>query len=173
MNKIFSIIYVIAAAVIAILTTILQVQPALMWIELMAPKAGDEFNIKLVFLLTFFVLLIPFIIISVILFFKRKSANAKVQVRPDQTGVWIKRKSQLQSAMVGISIYIDGKKEGVADMGAEKFFESVAGKISVQAGEGKSASEKIELFLAPGQKEKLNLQINQNGLTVKYVLTRA
>lgn len=170
--KVFSVIYVIAAAVIALLTTFLQVQPALLWIDLMAPNPGDTFDIKLVFLLTFLLLLGPYIIIAIIMFFKRRSSQSKVVIGEDKTGVWIKRKSQLQSALVGISVYIDGKKEGVVDIGPGRFFETIAGTISVQVGEGKSASEKLDIFLAPGQKQKLELAIKQNGLTVKYELTK-
>ncbi|MBA3681692.1 MAG: hypothetical protein H0W73_11095 [Bacteroidetes bacterium] len=171
MKKILTLTYVIATAIVAIVTTIMQIQPALFLIELMAPDEGDKFSVKLVFLLTWLILLSPFIVVVTVLFFMRRAADAKVVIMPNQTGVWISRKRQLQSGLVGVPVYINGNKAGVVDNGREKFFEVSKGSLIIWAGEGKGASEKNELMINGGQQLKLHLELVPKGLIVQHVLT--
>lgn len=172
MKKIFALIYIIGTGVIAIATTFLQIQPALLFIDLFAPNEGDKYSIKLVVLLTWLLLLLPFIIVNTILFFVRKSKNKNSVIESWQTGIIITRKKQIQSALVGISIYVNNQKVGVVDIGNDKFFETPTGKITVIAGEGKQASDPLELEMKTSEKINLKLEIVQKGLGLKNILSR-
>ncbi len=171
MKKILTLIYVIGTAAVAVVTSIAQIQPALFLIDLMAPNEGDKFSMKLVVLLTWLILLTPYIIVVSILFFMRRAADKKIVIAPNQTGIWIYRKRQLQSALVGVPIYINGNKIGVVDNGSAKFFELNKGSFSIYAGEGKGASEQKELMINAGKQLKMDLELVPKGLTVQHVLT--
>ncbi len=172
MKKILNIIFVIATAVIAIVTTFMELQPALFFIDLFAPDSGDRYSIKLVVLLTWLVLLSPLIIINVILFFTRKAKNKNQTIESWQTGIIIKRKKQLQSGLIGINVYVNNQKLGKVDISNELFFETPTGKITIVTGEGKQASEPLELDIKASEKIHLKLEIVPKGLALKNILTR-
>lgn len=168
MKKVFNIIYIIATAIVAIVITILKTQPALFFIDFLGLHIGEKFTWQLVFFLTWLVLLSPFVIISIVLFYTRKAKNQTIEAW--QTGIIIKRKKQLQSGLVGINIYVNNQKNGVVDIGLDKFIETPTGKVTIVAGEGKEASESIELEIKAGQKINLKLEIVSKGLALKNVL---
>ncbi len=172
MKKVFNIIYIIVTAIVAIVTTVLKIQPALFFINLLGLHIGEKYTWQLVFFLTWLVLLSPFVIISIVSFFTRKAKNKNQTIEAWQTGIIIKRKKQLQSGLVGINIYVNDQKNGVVDIGLDKFIETPTGKITIVAGEGKEASDPMELEIKAGQKVNFKLEIVPKGLALKNVLTR-
>lgn len=170
MKKILNIIFVVATGIFAMVTTFMQIQPALFFIDLFAPDEGDRYSVKLVVLLTWLVLLSPLIIINVILFFTRKAKNKNQTIESWQTGIIIKRKKQLQSGLIGINVYVNNQNVGKVDIGNDKFFETPTGKITIITGEGKQASEPLEIEIKASQKINLKLEIVPRGLGLKNVL---
>jgi hypothetical protein len=170
MQRIIILIYVIGAAAWSLVTSITQSQPALFWINLFAPDAGDTYNVKLVWLLTMLMLLLPGILILLVMkMFRKGGIDTHL---PGTTGILITRKKQLQSAFVGIPIFINGAKAGVVDSGKTAFFPVPSGNDTVQAGSGKPASEQIEFQLSEGKCISFVLEIGQAGLNVSYILKR-
>src|SRR5690348_10200333 len=115
MQKIIILIYAIGTAAVSLITSITQDQPALFFINLFAPDEGDTYNIKLVWLLTWLCLLAPGILILLVMKMFRKEGPAAHL--PGTTGVLVSRTKQLQSAFVGIPIFINGAKAGVVYSG--------------------------------------------------------
>ena len=172
MQKIITLIYVIAAAAVAVVTTILEMQPALLFIDIMAPEPGDSYSLTLALLLTFLVLILPMLLVLTVMYFIRQLGNQSNNIPLDATGVLVLRKRQLQSAMVGIPIFVNNAKSGVVDGGKMKFIDLRAGTFQIQAGEGKQASETLQITLAPGDQVRLQLEIKAVGLGLKYVLSQ-
>lgn len=163
--------YVFVSAVIAIATTLLEMQPALFFIEFLAPNPGDSYNLVFVLLMTFLVFLLPLL---VVLLGMRLVRNAPSEIiATDRTGVFVMRQKALASALVGIPVYIDDKKMGVVDNGKTLFFELSAGMYTLQAGTGKQASEKLELTLSENEQINIDLRINQDKLFPKVELVMA
>lgn len=165
MKKTFTFGYIIITGIVSIATAIMQIQPALFFLDLF------RHSVVLAVLLTWLVLLMPLIIALTLIFYKRNGRNKNVTIETYQTGIIIKRKKQLQSGLIGINIYINNQKNGVVNSGNNKFIEMPPGKITIVAGEGKQASEPIELEIKSGQKIQFNLEIVSNGLLLKNVLT--
>jgi hypothetical protein len=168
MQKTISLIYIIAAAAFSIYAGVMQTQPAIFFIDLIAPNAGDEYSLKLVWLVTFLIFLIPLIIFQLI--------SRLLRIKPDEiigeerTGVYVTRTKALQSGLLGIPIYINSNKVGMVDNGKTKFIDVPFGLFTIQAGKGKQASEIIETRVK--MKEKLNFKVYfvEDGLSTKVVL---
>ena len=171
--KIITITFVIGSAILAGVTTFNQSQPAYFWIDLFAPHAGDTYSIKLVFLLTWLMLLLPLILLLVGMRFFRAAGDSNANMGlPGTTGIWVTRKKQLQSALMGIPIYINETRSGSIDSGKRKFFECGPGSLTLRAGDGKPASEKIIFELKAGEQNNFELEILQAGLGVSYFIRK-
>ena len=170
MKRIIHILFILIIIVVGVTTTLMQAQPALFWINIFAPHNGDTFNIKLVALLTILSLLLPYIIVLIILKLIRKGKDGNAVVVKGQTGIYISRKKQLQSFLMGLPVLINGSKAGLIDSGKNKFFAVPSGMLSVQIGEGKPASEKIEIRIKEGEQFDFTVEISQSGLGIKYNL---
>ncbi len=170
MQRIIILIYVIITATIAIFCTILEIQPALFIINIFAPNVGDSYSINIVVLLLWFILLSPLLIFLTISKLIRKKEDKNIS--PERTGIFITRKKAFQSAMVGIPIYINGKKAGIIDNGKTKFFDAPIGTCSVHVGVGKQASEKVQVIITEKQQLQFELKIKQSVFTVKIILNQ-
>ena len=115
MQRIIILIYVIITATIAIFCTILEIQPALLIINIFAPNVGDSYSINIVVLLLWLILLSPLLIFLTISKLIRKKEDKNISI--ERTGIFITRKKVFQSAMVGIPIFINDKKAGIIDNG--------------------------------------------------------
>ena len=162
-------IYVIVTATIALCTTVLEIQPALFFIDLMAPNPGDRYSVPLVMLIICLTLLLPLMVLMLIT--KAIRMKSTENIGSDRTGIFVTRQKSFQSALVGIPIYLNSKKVGIVDNGKTKFFDVPLGDFTVQAGKGKQASEKLQAKVA--EKDQLNFlfNLNQAGLFVKIELT--
>ena len=166
--KIFIYIYVIFTALVAIISTILEVQPALFIIDIFAPNEGDEYNLLLVFLLTWLVFLLPVVIYLYIAVLIRKKDDEIVA--PDRTGIFVTRVKAFQSALVGIPFYINDQKSGIIDNGRTKFFDTSTDTFTIKAGDGKQASDNLQIKIEDGKQLHFEIRIIQAGLGLKIVL---
>ncbi|MBK6526711.1 MAG: hypothetical protein IPG07_14885 [Crocinitomicaceae bacterium] len=123
--RIFGISYAIAALAIAAFTTILQVQPSLIFIELLTTYG--KFPATLVYLLTALLLLLPGFLILISISYLRRKKN----IIPDttgKTGVILKRKLALYNAAYNFRVMVDGAEQGTVGNGQSIFVELVSGK---------------------------------------------
>jgi len=168
MQRIIVLIYAIITGTIAVITTILEIKPALYIINIFAPHNGDRYSATLVLLLVWLILLSPLLLYLIIARLMRKKDDENIA--PDRTGIFVTRKKSFQSALVGIPIYINDKKAGVVDNGGTKFFDAPMGMFTVQAGSGKQVSEKLQADIAEGKQLRFEMEIKQAGLVVKIIL---
>ena len=169
MSRPVILIYVIITGAIAVCSAILEIQPALFFIDLMAPNPGDRYSVTGALVLTWFIFLAPLAVLLLITKTIRSKANE--EITPDRTGVFVTRQKSFQSALIGIPIYINSKKVGVVDNGKTKFFDVPIGDFIIQAGKEKQASEKLEGKIGPDDQLNFNFSLEQNGLFIKIVLT--
>ena len=161
--------YASTCTIVAVYTTIREIQPALFFIDFLAPNPGDSYNFVIVLLTTLIALLIP---LAAFLIAARVLRNSSSQLQQTgKTGLFVRRQKALSSAFVGIPIYINDKKMGLVDNGKTVFYEIPSGHYTIQAGKGKRASEKIEVNLSQKEQLKLDLKINTYGLTPKMELS--
>ena len=167
MKTSFNIIYTIASAVIALAFVIFPIQPTLFLMSVFATHNGDNTYYAMpVFLITWFILLSPLFVYFSITKLIRKKDNKPIA--SDKTGIFVTRNKAFQSSMVGISIYINDKKAGIVDNGKTKFFNAQSGVLIVQAGQGKQASEKLQVTLTEGQQLHFEMEIITLGMRFKY-----
>ena len=169
MKQKFINIYVLVGAVVAISTTFLQVQPALFFIDFLAPNPGDTYNFLLVSLLTCLIFLIPLLVFLVITRSFRKTSTEIIQI--GRTGFFVNRQKSFTSALVGIPVYVDSKKMGTVDNGKTIFLDIPASTFTIQAGKGKQASEIIEVTILEKDQLKFDLFINKDKKKKKIELT--
>lgn len=160
--------YVLFIAIVPIYSTITQTQPALFLIEIFAPNPGDKFSVTLVVLLLILIFLIPMVIVLLI---ARLIRLRKVEtIDPKATGILVIRPKVLKNALLGVPIYINGKKAGMVDNGRSKFFEIPTGEFTLRAGIGPSASKTFEEKLSHGRQLRFMLSASGSGLHIKYHL---
>lgn len=162
-------IYVLVTAGISLLTTFLQKKPALYIIEWLAPKPGDEFNIAFVFIFTFLLFLLPLFI--VVLFLKLFTTEESDEIDYNKTGIVVNRQKSFQSAMVNFPIYINERKVGMLANGKTRFFEVTPGIHTLQVGEGKQASEKIEVNIQQKEHKNFTCYISSSDWYAKVMLS--
>ncbi len=163
-------IYVLISAVVAITTTLLEVQPALYFIEFLAPNPGDKYNMVFVLLVTCLLFLLPLVVFLTFTRLFRKTPETIVST--DKTGFFVTRQKSFTSAMVGIPVYINSEKVGVVDNGKTMFFEASIGTFAIHAGSGKQASDEIEVEIAEGEQLRFEMFINTEGLFPKIELVQ-
>lgn len=168
--RIFAIIYTIAMTIIAMVSTFSQSYPALYLIDLFAPNEGDTYSVKLVMLLTMLVLLIPLGIILFIFKMIRKSKDSKIVVDSWRTGIYIVRKTQMQSLLLPVKVIINGVKAGEADSGLKKFFDTPPGIVKLSVGSGKTGSEILEFTIKAGEQLTVDAEVVTQGRNAKQVL---
>ncbi len=168
MKRIIIILYVIVTGAISIASAIFQTQPALFFINIFTVDEGSSYYGMPVVFLTWIVLLIPLFIFLIIAKLMRKKGDENIT--SDRTGIFVSRKKSFQSSLVGIPIYINDKKAGVVDNGKTKFFDVPVGLFSVQAGQGKQASQELQTNMDEGKQLHFELEIVNEGLYLKYVL---
>ena len=167
--RIFAAVYCFVVLVVALVTTFMQVQPALFFIDLLT-GSDNKFPATLVILLTFSVFLFPLLIIVLVL----RSLNKNKNQMPDttgKTGIIVRRKSALSNALYDSGIIVDGQLKSSVSNGKATFIELSYGSHHVQVKSHKSAEINIDLNMG----EVLELQlsfVDDGGLKVKVLLER-
>jgi hypothetical protein len=168
MQRILSTLYAIISAAAAVYCTIYLYQPANFLADIFSSYDGTKYYITVVFLLTWLIFLLPLIIYAVI---ARLTRNRKEEVvGPGRSGIFVTRKKALQSALLAIPIFINGKKAGVIDNGRTRFFELYSGNFTIQAGSGKRTSELLQGNISGKEQLHFILELEEDGLRVKYIL---
>ena len=160
--------YVLLCGLGAITMTILEIQPALLFINILAPNPGDRYNLVLVLLITFLILILPLLGYLILSHLLRSKTGQHIPT--NQTGIIISRQKSLTSALISIPIFLNEQKIDAVDNGKTLFIEIPKRKHIIQAGIGKQASEKIEIHLSEKEQVTINLHINVEGLFPKFVL---
>ena len=168
MQKTLTIIYTIATAALAIVMTIMQIQPARALINAFTTFDGREYYIAPVVLITWLILLMPMLIVLVVTRVLR--GNKDDEIPAGRTGIVVMRKKAFQSAMVGVPVYINDQKVAVIDNGKKKFFALPSGSVIIHAGNGKQVSNPVQITLADGQQQLIILEFIQVGLGLKCML---
>lgn len=163
-------IYVLISAITAITTTFLEVQPAFLFIEFLAPNPGDRYSLVFVLLMTVLTLLVPLLVLLIIM--RLFGSSSSETINPDRTGIFITRQKSFASALVGIPVYINDKKVGIVDNGKTVFFDAPSRTCTIQAGKGKQASKKMNAAIPEGEQLTFDLWINKEGLFPKFELKR-
>lgn len=112
-------------------------------------------------------------LICLILLLDKRTGSVSTEVRGSgRTGIVIKRKNQLQSAFIGIPIYVNGEFAGKSYRKKDLFLNVKSATCSVTAGEG-SESSTINVYVPLLEKITLQLEIVPMGpLGLKCVLKR-
>lgn len=157
--------YAIGALVVAIVTTLLQVQPSLIFIEMLT--MDGKFPATLVFLLTALLLLLPGFFILIAVSYLRRKKN----IIPDttgKTGVILKRKRALYNAAYNFRVIVDGTEQGTVGNGQSIFVELVSGKhsISIKGFE----SSKFEFDLKFATVLNLETQVKEEGIRANIII---
>lgn len=166
--RIFGISYAIAALVIAVYTTILQIQPGLFFIEMLT--MDGKFPATLVFLLTALLLLLPGFLILIAVSYLRRKKN----IIPDttgKTGVILKRKRALYNAAYNFRVLVDGAQQGTVGNGQSIFVELVSGKHSISI-KGFDSS-KFEFDLKFATVLNLETQVKEEGIRANIIIVVA
>lgn len=171
MGKALTIIYIIISALLAIFTTVLEIQPSLFFINLSAPNPGDKYDVILVLLITWLIFLSPLVVVMLFNKIFRNKSEDDIDIL-DRTGVYVTREKSFQSALVGIPVYINSKKVGVVDNGKTKFFEIQPGKFSIRIGKGKQASEIIEDSIDKTEELNFSFNLETDELFIKIKLKK-
>ncbi len=163
--RIFGISYAIAALAIAAFTTILQVQPSLIFIELLTTYG--KFPATLVYLLTALLLLLPGFLILISISYLRRKKN----IIPDttgKTGVILKRTLALYNAAYNFRVMVDGAEQGAVGNGQSIFVELVSGKhtISIKG----FASSTFDFDLKFASVMKLETQVKEEGIRANVII---
>ncbi len=157
--KKFTLVWVLFAALIAIVTTVLEIQPALTFIHFFAGPGGS-YNLVIPVGLSFIILVIP---LFFILFMYNLVQNRKNKLPADltgKTGIVVKREKELTNAALMYDVYINGEKKMRLGMGKSVFIELEPGTHSVQTRLGKK-------IYSP----ELSVQIETNGIRKFYTKT--
>jgi hypothetical protein len=166
--RIFGISYAITALVVAVFTTILQVQPSLVFIEMLT--MNGKFPATLVFLLTALLLLLPGFLILITVSFLRRKKN----IIPDatgKTGVILKRKRALYNAAYNFSVIVDGTEYGTLGNGQSIFVELVSGKHNISIKGFETSTFEFDLKFA--RVLNLETQVREAGIRANIVIVAA
>lgn len=167
MQRIITLIYVLTTAAVAGDLAVFHTRPVSFLIDLFSTDYGEKYYIMPVFLITWLVLLIPLFIFLLIAKRIRKKKNENIA--PDRTGIFVTRKKSLQSALIGIPVYINGKKAGMVDNEETRFFDMPSGTFAIQAGKGRFASEILQATIE-GNQLHFEIEILEEGFRIKYIL---
>lgn len=163
--RIFGISYAIVAMVIAGATTVLQVQPALVFIDMLT--VSGKFPGSLVFLLTALLILIPGVLILVIVNLLQRKKN----VIPDttgKTGVILKRTRALYNAAYNFRVILDGVEQGTVGNGQSIFLELTSGKHVISIKGFKTSDYEFDLKF--GTVLKVETRVQEEGIKANILI---
>jgi len=157
--KVFSIVYVLVALTISMVTTFMQIQPALFFIEFLT-GSDNKFSVNGAIALTMLTFLIPLLIILLI----AKAMNKNKNIMPDlfgRTGIVIHRKKSLSNAIHDSHVLIDGEYKSSVSNGKSTFIETGYGKFTVQIKSHKAAT--LDVDVPRGKIINLQMSFVDNG----------
>ncbi len=168
MRQSIVIVYAILTAVIAVVFIFLEIQPALVLMNMFSTDGGNSFYLTPVLLLLWLLFLSPLIVYNIVAKLLRKKGSENID--SERTGIFISRKKSFQSSLVGIPIYINDKRAGVVDNGKTKFFDISEGIHTIQVGKGLQSSEILQVSISARQQLHFEMEILSLGFKLKYDL---
>ena len=157
-----AIIWLIASAIIAAVTTILQVEPALTFIHIFASSDGS-FIIIIPLGLSFLLFVLPLLLIMVMRNFIYNSRNKFPIDLSDKTGIIVDRQRELSNAALLYNVYIKNEEQGRVGMGKKVFIELDPGEYTVQLRLGKKMySNELHFSIQPLEIIKFHTGYNLN-----------
>lgn len=150
--------WVLVALIIAIVSTIMQIEPAI-YVILMIMDSQDKFSIVLSVGITFIILISPVLILSVIMMFYYR-LKYKMPDTTDKTGISVYRKSKLMDALYAFDVYVDNELKGKIVNGQTIFMEKFSGKHKIIIKSGKRKSNELEVEIKTGEVMKTMVSIN-------------
>ncbi|MBK7130873.1 MAG: hypothetical protein IPH66_16140 [Crocinitomicaceae bacterium] len=130
MLKKISITYALLALVTGLVTTFMQVQPALFFIDLLT-GSDNKFPLKLVALLTVLVLMLPMLIVVVIVNLTTSGERDYLPNLTLKSGILVKREKNLSAAVYPFMVMINGEKKSAISNGKSTFVELIPGTYKV------------------------------------------
>ena len=167
--RIFAVVYASISALVAIITSIMQIQPALFFIELLTGPE-NKFSLTLTLLLTFLCLMPPLFIIILIKKFSNKQRNEMPDLN-GKTGIIVHRTKALSGAIHDSGIMINGELKSSVSNGKSTFIELPWGKYNVSLKGKKNICIGVEI----PKREIINMElsfIDDGGLTVNISLVQ-
>ncbi|MBI3136280.1 MAG: hypothetical protein HYZ14_16515 [Bacteroidetes bacterium] len=169
MLKKILLVYVIAALIVSVATTLMQVQPALFFIELLT-GSDNKFPVSATILLTMLALLLPALIVALIpRLFNTKQRNL-VPDLTGKTGILVRRERALSNAVYTDAVMVNGEKKSAVSNGKSTFAELPSGSYKVFIKGATTGSPVMDITLAAGQVLKLKTGYAIDGLKTKQYL---
>lgn len=167
MLKKISIAYALLALVAGLVTTFMQVQPALFFIDLLT-GSDNKFPLKLVALLTILVFMLPIIILVVIVNLTTSGERDNMPDMTGKSGVIVKREKNLNAAVYPFFVMINGEKKSAISNGKSTFVELIPGayKVFIKT----SGKNSAVLDLVVKEKEIIQLKSGYHTDTFKSSL---
>ncbi len=169
MQRTVILLYFVMSSVAAVTITLQEAQPALFFINLIAPHPGEAYSLTFVILAVLLLFLTPLVLFLQAIKMFRK--NPSEVIGPERTGVFVTRKKALQSAMVSVPIFINNKKVASVDNGKTVFIELPRGESVIQVGHGKQASKKLYAIIKEKNQLDFFLEFDTGGLIAKIHLS--
>lgn len=169
MLKKILLVYVFAALIAAVATTLVQVQPALFFIELLTGP-DNKFPLTATMLLTMLALLLPALAVALI---ARLFTARERNIVPDltgKTGILVRRDRVLSNAVYTDAVMVNGEKKSAVSNGKSTFAELPAGSYKVFIKGATTGSPVVDITLVPGQVVKLKTGYATDGLKTKQYL---
>lgn len=163
--RIFGITYAIVAMALAVATTILQVQPALFFIEMLT--MNGKFPMSLVLLLTALLILLPGVLTLFLITLLRRKKN----VIPDitgKTGVILKRTRALYNAAYNFRVILDGVEQGTVGNGQSIFVDLTSGKHVISIKGFKTSDYEFDLKF--GTVLKVETKVQEEGIKANILI---
>ena len=173
MLKRIAIVYSIVAITVAVITTILQVQPALFFIEWLT-DSSNMFSIKGAILPTCLALLLP--MIPILLIARTFNKGQRDLVPTDlngKTGILVHREKALSNALYTDDVMINGEKKSGVSNGKSTFVELLPGSYKVFVKGATTATPVISIELLSGQVIRFRTAYRADGLKMKHTLETA
>lgn len=165
-------ISVIIAALISIVSTMMQIQPALFIIEKVVDSDG-RFSVTLVLALTFLLFALPLVLISYLLSSLRTVGNKKesFQTTLDGSGIIVERKRALYGAAFALDVLVNDEKKASVMLGKKVAISLPDGTHQIKVIAMKHPSPAITVEIGPGQVKHIECGFETGG-TMKDVYIR-
>lgn len=129
--KKLSVIWLIIAALVAVVTTVLQVEPAATIIELTTLPDGSFF-LMMPLGITFILMVLPLFLVMFINNFIQNKKNAMPADLTGKTGVVIKRERELPNGALMFGVFVNEVQKVKVGMGKKVFIELPPGDYRIQ-----------------------------------------
>jgi hypothetical protein len=158
MIRIIITVWTIIALVTAVVTTIMQIEPAI-YVILMITDSHNTFSVALSVGITFLILISPVLVFAVIMIFYYR-LKYKMPDTTGKTGISVFRKSKLMDAFYPFDVFVDNEFKGKIVNGHTIFVEIFSGSHTIKIKSGKRHSNELQMEVKKGEIIKTMVSIN-------------